>query len=169
MSSTVSAGVIAGLISGVAFGIGMQMMTAPTPDGGQIPMIAMVGQVPIMNDPTGSLSSMNPATLGWIYHLINSAVIGAIFGLLVKSRVRSYGAGLGWGALYGFAWWILGGLILMPTLLGMPVGAPLIMAPMRPVALGSLMGHLMFGLILGASFVWLSRGAISRPEPVATR
>lgn len=141
----------------------MQMMTAPTPDGGQVPMMAMVRQVPIMNDPTGSLTSMNPVALGWIYHLFNSAVIGGIFGLLVKGGMKSYETGLLWGGLYGFAWWILGGLILMPLLMRMPAFAPLMMAPMRPVALGSLMGHLMFGLILGAAFVWFSYAATSRP------
>jgi uncharacterized membrane protein YagU involved in acid resistance len=162
MPSSVSAGVIAGLIGGIVFGMGMQMMTAPTPDGGQMPMIAMVGQVPKMNDPTGSLSSMNSETLGWIYHFFNSAVIGAIFGLLVKSGVRYTAAGLGWGALYGFAWWILGGLVLMPLLLRMPAFAPLMMAPMRPVAMGSLMGHLVFGLVLGAAYAWLYRPAMRR-------
>ena len=35
---------------------------------------------------------------------------------------------------------------------------------MRPVAMGSLVGHLIFGLILGASFVPLSKQA--RVQPV---
>ena len=61
-----------------------------------------------------------------------------------------------WGALYGFVWWILGGLILMPALLGMSPFAPLMMAPMRPVAMGSLIGHLIYGLILGGVFPWLA-------------
>jgi hypothetical protein len=67
-----------------------------------------------------------------------------------------------WGAAYGFSWWILGGLILMPVLLGMPAFAPLMMPPMRMVAVGSLIGHLIFGVTLGAAFVWLFRGARSR-------
>jgi hypothetical protein len=54
-------------------------------------------------------------------------------------------------------WWILGGLILMPVLLGMPAFAPLMMPPMRMVAMGSLIGHLLFGLILGGAFAWLYR------------
>ncbi len=45
----------------------------------------------------------------------------------------------------------------MPILLGMSAFAPLVMPPMRPVAMGSLMGHILYGLILGAVFVWLSR------------
>ncbi|MGH2398645.1 MAG: DUF3179 domain-containing protein [bacterium] len=51
----------------------------------------------------------------------------------------------------------------MPVLLGMPPFAPLIMPEMRPVAIGSLIGHLMYGLILGATYVWLAR-AMTRPR-----
>jgi len=96
--------------------------------------------------------------VGWLYHLFNSAVIGAIFGWLLGSRSHGFGAGLGWGAVYGFVWWILGGLMLMPLLLGMPPFAPIQMAPMRPVAMGSLVGHLIYGVILGGGFAMLSRG-----------
>ncbi len=85
-----------------------------------------------------------------------------IFGWLLGARVHGYGNGLGWGVLYGIAWWVLGGLILMPVLLGMPVFAPLRMAPMHPVAWGRLMGHAIFGLILGASFVWFRRASTAQ-------
>jgi hypothetical protein len=152
MSRRVGASVIAGLIGGIAFGLMMQMMTAPTPDGGQMPVIAMVGQ--IVGSPT--------VGAGWLYHLFNSALIGAIFGWLLGDRVHGYTSALGWGALYGFAWWIVGGLILMPILLGMPAFAPLMMPPMRMVAAGSLVGHLIYGFILGAAFAWLYRG-VHRP------
>jgi hypothetical protein len=128
----------------------MQMMSAPTPDGGSMSMIAMVGM--IIGSPT--------IVAGWLYHLFNSAVIGGLFGWLLGSRVHGYGSGLGWGAAYGFVWWILGGLILMPVMLGMPPFAPLMMAGMQLVAMGSLMGHLIFGLILGGLFVALRRPAI---------
>jgi len=153
MSSRVGASVIGGLIGGVAFGLMMQMMTAPTPDGGQMPVIAMVGQ--IVGSPT--------VGAGWLYHLFNSALIGAIFGWLLGDRVRGYTSALGWGAVYGFAWWIIGGLILMPILLGMPAFAPLMMPAMRMVAIGSLVGHLIYGSILGGAFAWLYRGVLHRP------
>jgi hypothetical protein len=138
---------VAGLGAGVVFGMMMQMMSAPTPDGGRVPMMAMVASV-VRSD---------SIFVGWLYHLFNSALIGAIFGLLLGARVENYGSGLLWGGLYGVVWWILGGLILMPLLLGMPIFAPLMMAPMRPVAWGSFVGHLLYGLILGAGFVWLSK------------
>lgn len=149
MSTKIGASVIAGLIGGVVFGMMMQMMTAPTPDGGQMPIMAMIGQ--IVGSPT--------VGVGWIYHLFNSAVIGAIFGWLFGDRVHGYASALGWGAAYGFVWWIVGGLILMPILLGMPAFAPLMMPPMRMVAMGSLVGHLIYGLILGGTFAWLRTGA----------
>jgi hypothetical protein len=152
MHSKVTAGIVAGLLAGLAFGAMMAMMTAPTPDGGRMPMMAMVAQV-VRSD---------SLVVGWIYHLFNSAVIGGLFGWLLGGRVHGLGGGLGWGALYGVVWWVLGGLILMPVLLGMPAFAPLQMAPMRPVAMGSLIGHLLFGLILGAAFAWLFKGA---PQP----
>ena len=56
-----------------------------------------------------------------------------------------------------FVWWILGGLILMPVFLGMPAFAPLMMPEMQTVAMGSLMGHLIYGLILGATYVAMVR------------
>jgi hypothetical protein len=153
MRNRVLAGVVAGLVAGIVFGFMMQMMSAPTPDGRQMPMMAMVAQV-VRSD---SLA------VGWLYHLFNSAVIGAIFGWLLGDRVAGrLGPGAGWGAIYGFGWWILGGLILMPVFLGMPAFAPLKMPPMRPVAMGSLMGHLIFGLILGTASAWLRGRAMDR-------
>lgn len=147
MRSKVGVGIIAGLVAGVVFGMMMQMMNAPTPDSKQIPMIQMVAMV------VGSTSIV----VGWLYHLFNSAIIGAIFGWVLGGRAETYGAGLGWGALYGIFWWILGAQILMPVLLGMPPLASVMMPPMRMVAVGSLVGHIIFGLILGAMFVWLVR------------
>jgi uncharacterized membrane protein YagU involved in acid resistance len=148
MRSDISNGIGAGLMGGVIFGIMMQMMTAPTPDVGQMPMMAMVAKV------VGSDS----IAVGCIYHLFNSAVIGAIFGWLLGTRAQRVGPAIGWGAGYGFVWWILGGLILMPLFLGMAPFAPLMMEPMRPVAMGSLFGHLIFGVILGGGFAMLTQG-----------
>jgi len=158
--SRLSASIVGGLIAGTVFGLMMQMMTAPTPDGGRVSMMAMVAQV---------VRSQSLA-VGWLYHLFNSAVIGAIFGWLLESRAVDYRSGLLWGSVYGVAWWVLGGLILMPLLLGMPAFAPLMMAPMRPVAWGSLIGHLLYGVVLGAAFVWLTRPTgtpATRTKPVS--
>ncbi len=159
MRSKVPAGALAGLISGVIFGVMMQRMTAPTPEGTRMPMMAMVAQV------VGS----SRLVVGWLYHLFNSTVIGAIFGWLLGSRTGdSVGTAVTLGSGYGVAWWVLGALILMPLALGMPAFAPLRMEPMVPVALASLMGHILYGVVLGTSFVWL-RGRGPRAELSSAR
>jgi uncharacterized membrane protein YagU involved in acid resistance len=146
MRNTVVAGAVAGIVAGVVFGLMMQMMNVPGPDGTSMPMMAMVAQV------VGS----NSVAVGWVYHLFNSALIGAVFGLLLGGKVeRSLARGLALGAGYGFLWWVLGALILMPLFLGMPPFASLRMPPMRPVAMGSLVGHLVYGVVLGVSLAWL--------------
>jgi hypothetical protein len=147
MRCDINTGILGGLLGGLVFGAMMQMMSAPTPQGGQMPMMAMVAMV---------LRSGSPL-VGWLYHLFNSAVIGALFGWTLGSRLQTLVAGLGWGAVYGIVWWILGALILMPVFLGMMPLAPLLMEPMRPVAMGSLVGHLVYGIILGGCFVMLNR------------
>lgn len=152
MRAEITAGIGAGLAAGIVFGMMMQMMSAPTPNGGTMPMMAMVAMV-VRSD---------SALVGWIYHLFNSAVIGAIFGWVAACRLPSLTAGLTGGAAYGFVWWILGALILMPVFLGMPPFAPLMMEPMRPVAMGSLMGHLIYGIILGGVFVMLRQAVPAR-------
>lgn len=152
MRSRVMAGTVAGLIAGVVFGMMMQMMKAPTQDGNQMSMMLMVAKIVHSDSFVG----------GWVYHLFNSAVIGGLFGWLFGPTIaESYGKGFGLGIVYGFIWWILGGLILMPIFLGMPAFAPLKMAMMHKVAMGSLMGHLIFGMILGLVFVGLRQSAHS--------
>jgi uncharacterized membrane protein YagU involved in acid resistance len=146
-------GAVAGILGGIVFGIMMQMMTAPTPEGMRMPMMAMVAMV------VGSTSIV----VGWAYHLFNSAVIGGLFGLLLGRRVGSVGGGLGWGAVWGIVWWVLGGLILMPLLLGMPAFASLQMTEMRMVAAGSLIGHVVYGLVLGVAYAKLGAHAPTIP------
>jgi hypothetical protein len=155
MTGRLGASVIGGLMAGVVFGLLMQMMLAPALDGGRMTVLAMVGQ--IVGSPT--------LLAGWVSHLVNSAIIGALFGWLLGGRVHSFASGLGWGAAYGFAWWIVGGLILMPLFLGMPPFAGLTEPGMQLVALGSLVGHLVYGLILGGGFEWLHYG-VRRGAPL---
>src|SRR5688500_9979911 len=57
----------------------MQMMTAPTPEGAPMPMMAMVAMV---------VRSESPI-VGWLYHLLNSAVIGAAVPRHVRLRAAA--------------------------------------------------------------------------------
>src|SRR5215203_4062786 len=96
-------GVVGGVAGGLVFGAMMAAM-------GMLPMVASV---------VGS----NSALIGFLYHMFNSVVIGAIFGLLFGAQDRTYRLGAALGLLYGAIWWVLG--------------------PM------SLVGHLLYGLVTG--------------------
>ncbi|HEV8149340.1 MAG TPA: hypothetical protein VGP61_04070, partial [Gemmatimonadales bacterium] len=126
MQSRIGAGVVAGLVAGIVFGLMMQFSSGKTPEGMEVSGMLMVAKV----------VRSNSLAVGWLYHLFNSAAIGGLFGLLLGAKLLSVAAGVLWGALYGVFWWILGGLILMPVLLGMPAFAALRDPMMRPQAWG---------------------------------
>jgi uncharacterized membrane protein YagU involved in acid resistance len=128
-SGNVKYGIAGGLAGGLVFGAMMGMMG----------MLAMIGQM------AGSSS----AALGFAVHLLISAFIGGAFALLFGSRIDTKTAGLGYGLLYGAIWWILGPLTLMPVMMGMGVTWTVSSAIQ---ALPSLMGHLIYGGILGWTF-----------------
>ena len=155
MRSRVTAGALSGLLAGIAFGIPMQILLVPTPSGELVPMMAMVARV------VGSTSY----AVGWLYHLFNSALIGGIFGWALGSHARNTGSAVGLGMLYGMVWWVLGGLILMPVLIGMPAFSSIRIPDMRPMAMASLLGHLLYGLALGVFF----RGLFQFERPKSFR
>lgn len=133
-------GAAAGIVGGIVFGLMMQIMMPM--------MVNMIGSIIGMANPTG----------GWLYHLFNSAVIGAIFGLAVSRMPLSYATGALYGGLYGIIWWVLGPLILMPLMLGM---SNMIFA-INNDTLMSLVGHILFGVIMGVSYVALKERLASR-------
>lgn len=124
-------GVVGGLAGGLAFGLLMQMMD-------MLPMVAMM---------VGSES----VAVGWVVHLAISAVLGAGFGVLGVRLLGSWSTGILGGIGYGVVWWVLGALIAMPARLGMPLFA------LDSTAWSSLLGHMIFGAILGAVAVALLR------------
>src|SRR5215211_9413558 len=74
-------GVVGGVVGGLVFGAMMAMM-------GMLPMVASV---------VGSKS----AVIGFLYHMFNSVIIGAVFGLLFGGLSHTYGQGAFFGLLYG--------------------------------------------------------------------
>jgi hypothetical protein len=129
------AGVVGGLVGGVVFGVLMQLT-------GMIPMVAML---------VGSES----VAVGWLVHLFNSALFGAIYAALLGRWADRLGTGAGLGMAYGVIWWVLGALLIMPVWLGMPAFV------FNAMAWQSLMGHLIYGLLLGVVYA-LVRPRLSR-------
>jgi uncharacterized membrane protein YagU involved in acid resistance len=137
---TLARGVYGGLAGGVVFGAMMGMMG----------MLPMIGQM--VGSPT--------ALAGFLVHMVNSAIIGAGFAVVIGKFVNGVGSGLYTGLLYGSTWWFLGPLTLMPLFMGMGLGVN--WNPAAAVAmLPSLAGHMMYGAILGTVF------ALSRERSLA--
>lgn len=128
-------GALAGLIGGIPFGILMGMM-------GMMPMIGMLVRV-------------ESALAGVIVHAAISAITGAIYGFFAVRLPQTWGTAAVAGIVYGVIWWVLGALILMPALLGM-FEMIFVIEQMQWM---SLMGHIIFGVVLALSFLWLYRRA----------
>jgi hypothetical protein len=134
-------GILGGLAGGIPFGVMMGMM-------GMLPMI-------------GAMVGMPSAVSGFLVHMVMSAGIGAGFGLSLAPFVEGRGSTLAAGLGYGALWWVLGPLTFMPWIMGMGFAANLNAAGMSG-ALPSLLGHLVFGAVLGATYVKLGGSESSR-------
>ena len=128
------AGGLAGIVGGWAFGQWMEKTHF-------FPLIA------------GLMGSSSPG-LGKTLHFVIAVIIGATFGLLFQRDVRGYGSSLGWGLAYGIFWWFLGPLTLKPLLLG---HAPDWSLAQGQELFGSLMGHIVYGLIVGVIYAALDK------------
>ena len=127
--------ILAGAASGIAGGLVFGMM------------MAKMGMLPVIGKMVGSPT----AAAGWLVHLMISAVIGAsfavVFGWLVSGRTSS----VVFGTMYGTAWWLIGPLTVMPLMMGMGLGVNWNLAAAQSL-LPSLMGHMLFGVVMGWTF-----------------
>jgi uncharacterized membrane protein YagU involved in acid resistance len=143
-------GVLAGLVGGALFTFVMV----------QIGFLVTVARL---------IGSTSPLT-GLLVHLVISVLIGASYGLLFRLQSHDLGSALGWGVSYGFFWWILGPLTLMPILLGV---APQWTVDAAASLFASLVGHLAYGGGLGVTYYILearhSPWWIPRSQAEATR
>lgn len=142
-------GIIPGIIAGYLFlaFIGASMvpgsLSVTTDDAGMVTAVeqgaAMMGSG--MAGMVGGMIGSDSALIGFILHVIISAVIGALYTGLFMQYVDLgnplYNIAVG-GLIYGVIWWILGGLIIMPAISGGELLQINLDSP-------SLLGHIMFG------------------------
>ncbi len=147
MISNVKRGALAGLVAGAVFGLVLQLASFRTPAGNRVLMMQVIAQ----------MSGFRGLFFGWAYHLFDCAIMGAVFGALFGARVSGYREGVKYGSLFGLACWILGGLFLMPIFFGMSLFSPNTLEPIAPVAFQSLIGHCIFGGMLGYTYLFLGR------------
>ncbi len=92
--------------------------------------------------------------LGFVVHLVISALIGMSYGALFQHEAPNLGSGVAWGLLYGLIWWFLGPLTLMPIFLG---GSFTWTIEAAGAALPMLIGHLIYGAATACAFLILER------------
>ena len=133
-SKLVIGGIVGGIAGGIVFGM----------------LMAMMGMLPVIASMAGSDSPI----VGFGIHMLISAFIGATFGVIFGPMSRTLQLGLVWGLVYGVVWWVLGPLMLMPTMmgLGLQFGAAFTLPNLM-----SLMGHLIYGAVTGIVFAWYVR------------
>jgi len=122
----VCAGGFAGVFGGWAFGKWMEQ-------AGFFPLIA-------------GLVRSDSVSVGVSLHFTIAIVIGASFGLLFQREISGLGSSLTWGAAYGIVWWFAGALTFLPLLLGKE---PDLTYTHAAALFGSLVGHIVYGLIVG--------------------
>ena len=129
--------------------------------GGGIFTFVML-QIGFLPDVASLVGSNSPST-GLVVHFVIAILIGMSYGLLFRRQSFDLTSALGWGLTYGFVWWILGALTLMPVFLG---GIPQWTVAAAALAFPALIGHLGYGAALGVTFYvleardrpwWLSR------------
>ncbi len=133
LASSVKAGPLAGLAGGLVFGAMMGMM-------GMLPMVGM-------------LVKQDNAVVGFLVHLVISAFIGTVYGVVAARLPATWGVAVIAGIVNGLVWWILGALILMPLFLGM-TEMIFVIGQMQWM---SLIGHILYGLVTALVFLPLSQ------------
>jgi uncharacterized membrane protein YagU involved in acid resistance len=134
MGRAVVAGGLAGTLGGLIFGRWMS-------EGDFFPLLAGFGE-------------MHSHTANVISHFGVAVFIGATFGLLFQRDIRGYGSSMGWGLGYGIFWWFLGQLTLLPVAARIPLDWS---AEHGSELFGALVGHILYGLILGVTYATLDR------------
>src|SRR3989442_13558598 len=114
MEKRIGAGLVAGLIAGIVFTLVALFLKTTLPDGEQTSMLVVAAE---------ALHS-HGWVAGWIASLIYTAIIGGVFGWVVRAETSNKARVMVWGGLYGRAWGDVGA----------PRGAP---APLANVRLSS--------------------------------
>jgi uncharacterized membrane protein YagU involved in acid resistance len=138
--ATAGSGVLAAALRGAVAGL---------LGGAVISQLMLRGGVPAVAE---RLTGATGPLAGIAVNLAIGVAVGVSYGLLFRRLGQDVTCALGWGLSYGFLWWILGPLTLLPALLG---GEPEWTAAAAGGAISALAGHLVYGGCLGVAFYLL--------------
>ena len=89
-----------------------------------------------------------------VLQFLIAVLMGVIFGVLFQRDVRGYGSCMGWGIGYAMLWWFLGPMTMLPLVSRTPLDWS---SDAGSAMFGSLVGHILYGLILGVSYATIDR------------
>jgi uncharacterized membrane protein YagU involved in acid resistance len=112
--------------------------------------MAQVNFYPLIAGLVGS----NSRTVGQWLHFLIAVIIGSTFGLLFQREARGFGSSMTCGVAYGIFWWFLGPLTILPLWLRKPLDWS---NDHSSELFGSLVGHVVYGLIVGLVYAFLDR------------
>ena len=151
----VGRGALAGLAGGLVFTV----------------VLVAVDGLPDIAEITGS----RIVATGLIVHLVIAQIVGVTYAVVFRRSSFDVVSGIGWGVSYGFFWWVMGPLTLLPILSGVtPQWTPASIALTFP----ALVGHLAYGAALGAVYYlleartnpwWVSRNQAETDRVIARR
>src|SRR5262249_32615961 len=148
MHKTTAAGAAAGAIGGVVFAGLMRLF----PVGAEHrSMIAFAADL---------VRGWSPL-IGWLVYPVYGTAIGSLFGWLLGWSALDKVRAAMWGGLYGVGWWIAAELVLIPALLALWPLSISAVDRVRDVALPLLVGHVVYGVILGIG--WSPFMGVRRP------
>jgi uncharacterized membrane protein YagU involved in acid resistance len=128
------AGVVAGVAAGIAMGA-----------------LMVVQMRPVLEVAIPSMYFLSGGLAGFTIHVAHGAVLGVAFAALAATRPElSTGTSLGLGVAYGVALWVVLAVLVMPVWLSV-VGSPA-NPPLPNVNVTSLVGHVVYGAVLGAAY-----------------
>ncbi|MFC3477180.1 DUF6789 family protein [Halobacterium litoreum] len=139
LSGNWRAGVVGGLAGGLVFGAVLSVMATAVIE---VAIPSLYALAPPAN-----------GTLGWVVHMSHAAVLGVVFAAVVDVAgwgERSSATLAGAGLAYGVVLWVVLAVLVMPVWLD-AVGSPA-NPPLPNVSYTSLLGHLAYGVVLGAVY-----------------
>ena len=146
-------GAIAGLAGGVAMAVVAALLSASM---GQDIWHESKRIAAILYGPaalTGSGFDPGPVLLGSLLHLLVSAVLGAIFGVVTRRWLHltsDFGTPVMAGLVYGLLIWLVAYFVVLPLL------NPALLEVYPPAFI---IQHVAYGVVLGLVYMWL------RPQP----
>jgi len=150
MHKTIAAGAAAGALGGVIFAGLMRLAPVGAEHRSMILFAAELVR-----------ASRSPL-IGWLVYPVYGVALGALFGRLLGGSALDKVRAAMLGGLYGVGWWIAAELVLIPALLAVWPLSISAVDRVRDVALPLLVGHVVYGVVLGIA--WSRLMEVRRPR-----